>query len=196
LASPLILASASPRRKDLLQAAGFSFSVEASNIEEVKGELESPEAYCLRLALEKSRDVAASNTKAIVIGADTIVANVTEILEKPADKAHALEMLRSLSGGKHLVHTAFAITCLKTSLSISKVVTTEVFFRDLSEIELEHYVSSDEPFDKAGSYGIQGFASCFVEKIQGSYSNVVGLPLAEIVFELENLGVSRFIEKI
>lgn len=188
----LVLASASPRRSELLSLAGYSFRVEKSSIEEFREASESPKDYCKRLALEKSNHVASSHPQSYVIGADTIVATSNQVLEKPENAKHAREMLEMLSGGEHLVHTAFAITCIESSISVSKVLSTKVFFRELSSKEVEYYVSTEEPFDKAGAYGIQGFASCFVEKIEGSYSNVVGLPLSELVDELETLGINRF----
>jgi septum formation protein len=193
----LILASVSPRRKELLSQAGFKFKVIASAFDETSAEVEDPEKLAQQLAFSKAEQVAQQFPESLVLGADTIVvlpgeAGAIEILGKPADEAQARAMLGKLSKRAHLVITAFALFCVEKEINIKKSVSTIVNFRELGEAEISNYLSTPEPYDKAGAYGIQGFAGCFVSSIEGSYSNVVGLPLSEVTQELEKLGVERF----
>lgn len=173
----LILASASPRRAELLRAAGFHFEVDPSHVEERPRGGEPPEDYTLRVARDKARDVAARPTSAgrIVMGADTEVVVDQRILGKPRDGSHAAEMLRLLSGRAHDVLTAIVIC--RESGEISEVVETRVYFSALTDEEIRDYVRTGEPMGKAGAYAIQGYAARFVERIEGSWSNVVGLPI-------------------
>ena len=167
----IVLASASPRRADLLRAAGIEFEVIAADIDERVLAGESPEAYVRRLAEEKAKAVAPCAGGRPVLAADTVVVIDGAILGKPADAADARRMLQLLSGRSHAVLTA---VCLN---SVSRVEITAVEFDRLSPDEIDWYVASGEPMDKAGAYAIQGLASRFVTSITGSYSNVVGLPV-------------------
>lgn len=190
----LVLASASPRRKQLLNTSGIPFLVLISDIEEKPKEGESAKDYVRRNAQEKALAVSSRLTQdEFVLSADTIV--VTEeghILEKPLDNAHAAEMLHQLSGRFHLVYTAYSLFQNKKEFT-TKVIETKVFFRKLSTDEISSYIATGEPFDKAGSYGIQGAAMSFVERIEGSYTNVMGLPLSHVIVDLETLaGIKPF----
>lgn len=189
----IILASASPRRRDLLRAAGFEHEVIVANIEEKRRQGERPEDYVQRNAKEKALAVCSTQpvavAKAIVLAADTIVvAFDNEVLEKPVDAQDARRMLGKLSARTHRVLTGFAL-CNGTTGEIieCKTVQTQVLFRNLFADEVEQYICSGEPFDKAGSYGIQGQALTFVESIEGSYTNVVGLPMSHVVLSLRRI---------
>lgn len=175
----LILASASPRRRELLAGLGLPFSVVVSGLEERPWPREKPASYALRNAAEKARAVAALHPTSVVLAADTIVVLGDQILEKPADTAHATAMLRLLSGREHVVMTG---VCVWRPLpggfhEAADTVHTRVVFRALSEADIAAYVATGEPMDKAGAYAIQGGAAEFVERIDGPYDNVVGLPL-------------------
>lgn len=174
----LILASNSPRRRELLQNAGFDFEVRPSGIEETRLPDESPEDFARRLARDKSLEVARqSEAGSLVLGADTVVAVNGEILEKPVDAADAARMLRTLSGRAHRVITAVCLIRAPENILAWRHETTSVTFGNLTYEEIETYVASGEPFDKAGGYAIQGLASRFVPRIDGCYFNVVGLPI-------------------
>ena len=176
---PLILASSSPRRRELLAQAGFTFEVRAADIDESRHAGEQPMDYVRRLALEKAQAIAARNPGAVVLGADTTVVLEGEVLNKPADRADAERMLRLLSGRTHQVHTGLAV--VGGSGRQSHVETTDVVFRAIAEEELAAYLASGDPMDKAGAYGIQGYAARWIPRIEGDYFNVVGLPLAAVV---------------
>ena len=180
----VILASASSRRRSLLQEIGLNFEVIESQAEEKPMPGETPREFVLRAARDKAGAVAAGNNEAWVLGADTVVVCDNMILGKPRDAGHAAEILQTLSGRSHLVHTGFCLQNEKEGVAVSRVVTTEVFFSPFSREIAAGYVATGEPLDKAGAYGIQGCGGFLVEKINGSYSNVVGLPLAEVVEEL------------
>jgi septum formation protein len=171
----LILASSSPRRADLLAAAGYEFLVAPCDVDErpLSGEL--PRAYVIRVAEEKARAAQTVEPSDVVLAADTTVALGDDILGKPADEAEAAAMLRRLAGREHLVHTGVAVR--RGSGLISGAATTRVRFLQMSEAEIGWYVASGEADGKAGAYGIQGRAGRFVDWIEGSYSNVVGLPM-------------------
>lgn len=174
---PLILASASPRRKSLLAFIQPNFTCIAANIVEQRQAGETPAAYVQRLALEKAQAVAAAHPQAGVLGSDTIVVVNQEVLEKPRDKAHFQHMMAKLSGATHQVYTA---VCLHSPQGVWQVlVTTDVTFRVVTAAEIEAYWASGEPQDKAGGYGIQGLAGKFVAHLSGSFFAVVGLPLME-----------------
>ena len=177
----IILASASPRRVELLRAAGIDHDVIVANIDERVRPGEAPRAYVQRLAEEKARAVGAQAPGSLVLGADTVVVLAASMLGKPKDAAEAARMLRALSGRSHEVLTGIAL--LRAGACISRVAATQVEFAPLSDADIEAYVASGEPMDKAGAYAIQGLASRFVTRIEGSYSNVVGLPVA-LVWEL------------
>jgi septum formation protein len=177
----LVLASQSPRRSELLRLAGFTFRVRSRPVEEMRAPGEAPRDYAMRLAREKA-EAAWEARNEVVLGADTIVVlgDVfgSRVLEKPADHAGAREMLQSLSGRSHTVITGI---CLKHPHGvIVDAESTEVTFAELDSAEIDAYVTSGEPMDKAGAYGIQGPASKFVERIAGCYFNVMGLPLARV----------------
>ncbi|MFN8641869.1 MAG: Maf family protein [Candidatus Binatia bacterium] len=173
---PLVLASASPRRAELLEAAGYEFDVDTADVDETPRPGEAPEAYVQRLALAKALAVAARHTEAMVLGADTTVVVDGTILGKPADAAEARTMLQRLAGHAHEVLTGVALVC--GPWTRVEVATTRVWFLPLTPEEIDGYVASGEPMDKAGAYAIQGRASRFASRIDGSYSNVVGLPVA------------------
>jgi septum formation protein len=192
----LILASASPRRAELLRAARIAFETRAVDIDETALPDESPDAHVRRLAEEKARAVHAKRRDAVVLGADTVVVVDDQILGKPRDEEDAARMLRMLSGRAHDVLTGVAVippAGLKTGRSRDgrsqglavEVDRTRVWFSPLTDDEIAWYVATREPMDKAGAYAIQGFASRFIERIEGSYSNVVGLPVA-LVYRLLN----------
>ncbi|HEX5411524.1 MAG TPA: Maf family protein [Terriglobia bacterium] len=174
----LILASNSPRRRELLRNAGFQFDVRPSGIAEARLPNESPEDFARRLARDKALDVARqSQAGCVVLGADTVVSVNGEILEKPVDSADAARMLQILSGRTHRVITGVCLVRAPESVLAWRHETTSVTFRKLTDEEIESYVASGEPFDKAGGYAIQGLASRFVPRIEGCYFNVVGLPI-------------------
>lgn len=171
----LVLASRSPRRAELLSAAGIPFVVRAADIDETVRADESPQDYVLRVAEEKAAAVDASEDD-IVLGADTIVLLGSEIMGKPKDADDAGRMLAALAGRGHEVITGI---CLRRDGRVVRdLCTTAVWFNALTADEIADYVASGEPMDKAGAYAIQGLASRFIERIEGSYSNVVGLPVA------------------
>jgi septum formation protein len=176
----LILASASPRRAELLRAAGFEFDIVAVGVDETVRDGESPAAYVSRLAAEKSaraaRVVGVAGDSAIVLGADTAVVVDGEILGKPVDDVDAAGMLRRLSGRRHEVLTGVSLRRAATELG--RVEISAVDFAPLTDEEIAWYVASGEGRDKAGAYAIQGLASRFIPRIEGSYSNIVGLPVA------------------
>jgi septum formation protein len=187
----LILASASPRRRDLLTQAGYAFAVEAADIDESRHEGEEAGAYVLRLAEEKARAVFMrhqvvdiESAPLVVLGADTSVVCDGEILGKPMDVEDATRMLRMLSGRSHRVLTGIAV--VTPAGTTSDVESTEVTFSRISEAELAAYCATGEPMDKAGAYGIQGYAARWIPRIDGCYFNVMGLPIARTVRLIED----------
>jgi len=184
-AMELVLVSQSPRRRELLERAGFRFTAAVSGLEELRDPGEAPEAYAMRLARDKAEAVRLRPGQA-ALGADTVVVVDGQVLEKPADAADARHMLELLSGRCHLVITGI---CLRTpSETLVEAESTRVYFRELSREEIEEYVATGEPMDKAGGYAIQGFASKFIYRIEGCYFNVVGLPVARLYGMLNRLG--------
>ena len=180
----LILASASPRRRDLLRQAGFAFEVRVASVNEVPLPDESAEDFARRAARDKALDVAApAPSDSLVLGADTVVVADSEILGKPADAQDAARMLKLLSGVTHRVITGVCLVRAPARVEALAHETTFVTFGALDEQEIASYVASGEPSDKAGAYGIQGLASKFVTRIEGCYFNVVGLPVA-LVYDL------------
>jgi nucleoside triphosphate pyrophosphatase len=174
----LILASASDRRKELLRSAGFDFEARASHVEEIRLDGESAEGYTCRIAREKARAVGSSaETGSVVLGADTEVVVNGETLGKPAGPEDAARMLRQLAGRTHQVITGVCVHLAPEGPEDSKYEITLVTFAAMNEQEIQEYVQSGEPMDKAGAYAIQGLAAKFVTRIEGSYSNVVGLPI-------------------
>jgi septum formation protein len=174
----LILASGSPRRKHLLNEAGLLFEVIESGVIEDKREEETAPDFVLRMATAKALAVSAKARGAMVLGADTIVEIDGDILGKPGNPEHAREMLQRLSGRTHNVITAFAIAKDRRILESQSAI-TQVRFRQLSEREITEYVAGSEPYDKAGGYAAQGTGAAFIAHIEGSYTNVMGLPLKE-----------------
>ena len=188
-APKLILASASPRRRELLKAAGFDFEVLPASIPEVAKKGESPEQFVRRMAQEKAEAVwrkLPQPRRHPVLAADTVVVLGNQLLGKPADAEEAREMLRALSGNEHLVLTGLCLVYLlpqgpaiATEPTVDvRVASTVVKFSKLTELEIQEYVASGEPLDKAGAYAIQGRASKYVEWVRGCYFNVVGLPVS------------------
>jgi septum formation protein len=184
----IILASASPRRAELLESAGIRFDVVPAHIDETPLPDELPIDHVLRLAREKAAEVALGESGHFFVGADTIVLCDEEIMGKPRDNEDAARMLRKLSGRAHQVITGFAVMEKGTDRHVSLAVSTDVVFKKLADEEIAAYVATGCPLDKAGAYAIQGGAACMVERIDGSYTNVVGLPLCELVEALREMG--------
>ena len=181
----LILASASPRRAELLQQIGIKFRVEAAAIDESRNVQEQPFDLVTRLAGEKAKSKLPCN--GVVLAADTIVLDDDAILGKPTDRDHAVGMLKRLANRTHRVVTAICLT--DNSRTVTDVVSTLVTLRPITQAEAEFYWQSGEPLDKAGGFAIQGLGAVFVKDIQGSYSNVVGLPLFETAAMLDSFGI-------
>ena len=177
----IILASESPRRKYLLEQAGLTFTVVPSRFDEGSVEPTTPKQTVTMLADAKAAEVSARYPSSWVIGADTIVCIDGRILGKPASEQKACEMLRRLSGRTHQVFTGYSIVCGSKNRHFSDTVTTDVVFKDLTEDEIQWYIRTNEPFDKAGAYAIQGLGTFLVRRINGSYTNVVGLPVCEVI---------------
>lgn len=188
----LILASKSPRRRYLLKQAGLSFSVIPGDFDENSIAPTEPSRYVRKLAEAKAREVAVRYPRSWVIGADTIVLIDGTILGKPASITEARTMLNHLSGKTHHVLTGYAILCLAKERSFSETVQTAVCFKKLTDKEIEWYIHTQEPFDKAGAYAIQGLGTFIVKSINGSYTNVVGLPVCEVISFLIQEGVLGF----
>ena len=184
----LVLASQSPRRRELLALAGFRFSVRAKPVKELRRAGEAPVDYVRRLAREKA-EAAWQSADEIVLGADTTVAIDDRVLEKPADADDARAMLRLLSGREHTVITGICL--LHRDRIIVDHASTQVRFAPLSESEIDDYIASGEPFDKAGAYAIQGLASKFVESVNGCYFNVMGLPLSLVYRHWKSLAAAE-----
>ena len=182
--SRLILASKSPRRSELLKKAGLTFSVIPSDFDEDTVALSNPDSDVVTLAESKALDVSRKHPDAWVIGADTIVLIGRKILGKPASAEEAFEMLQRLSGKTHQVLTGYCICCKKKNRVFSETVKTDVNFKRLTDAEINWYIQTGEPFDKAGGYAIQGIGSFLVRSINGSYTNVVGLPVCEVMEHL------------
>jgi septum formation protein len=176
---PLVLASASPRRAELLAAAGFTFEIAPADVDETPAGSEPPDEYALRVARAKAQlIVLARSSDAVVLAADTVVVGDGRLMGKPVDRMDAASMLRSLSGRIHEVHTAVVLRT--RDRRAEEIVTTRVRFQPLSDAEIDWYLDTGEPDGKAGAYGIQGRASRFIDWIEGSWSNVVGLPISTV----------------
>jgi len=185
----LILASKSPRRSYLLKQAGLEFSIIPSSFNEYSVTLSSPESYVRKLAEGKAKDISDKHPDSWVIGADTIVLIRNTVLGKPDSDDDARRMLKRLSGKTHQVLTGYCICCKKKNRFFSETIKTDVLFKELSDEEIDWYIHTGEPFDKAGAYAIQGLGTFLVKRINGSYTNVVGLPVCEIVEFLIKEGV-------
>jgi septum formation protein len=178
--SSLVLGSASPRRVALLRTLGVDFTVQASEVPEVATPGESAAAFASRLAREKGLAVAQLRPDSWVLAADTVVVIGEQILGKPADEAEARDMLRRLSGRRHEVLTAVALVAPGGALADAALVRSAVLFRSITAAQIAAYVASGEPADKAGAYAIQGGAAAFVERVDGSTTNIIGLPMDEV----------------
>ena len=183
----IILASKSPRRKQILQQVGLEFIIAVSAFDETQVKFKTPQEMVKKLSLEKAKIIAGKNPGAVIIGADTTVLYKNEIIGKPTSKQDAVRILKLLSGNIHEVVTGF--TVMQGKKSITKHVTSKVKFKQLSEAEIKAYVATGEPMDKAGGYGIQDKGGLFVEDIQGDYFNVVGLPIFAVSEVLKQFGV-------
>ena len=186
----IILASQSPRRKDLLSQIGLKFEVDPSNYQEDMSLKMDPKELAEYLSLGKAKDVAQRHKDSIIIAGDTFCVLDKEVLGKPKTKENAKAMLQKLSGRTHSIITGFAIIDTETKKQISKSVETKVYFRNISEKEIDTYIDSGEPMDFAGAYAIQHLGGLFVEKIDGDYFNIVGLPILPLTIELKNFGIN------
>jgi len=188
----IILASQSPRRKQLLELAGVNFKIIPANIDESSFSLLPPEDAVISSSKAKAKNISSKNPDYWVLAADTIVVINNKILGKPTSKSHAREMLKTLSGKTHQVLTGYTICCEDKKKSFHNVVTTEVCFKKLLEDEIDWYIHTNEPYDKAGAYAIQGIGAFIVKSINGSYTNVVGLPICEVMeFLTQNNIINR-----
>ncbi|MBA3890562.1 MAG: septum formation inhibitor Maf [Gemmatimonadaceae bacterium] len=183
----VILASASPRRRELMTLIGIPHEVRPADIDESYLAGESPHAHAERLAREKALAIAATEPEAVTIGSDTIVVIGGKVLGKPRDRDHARSMLRQLSGRTHEVMTGVAVS--REGRTVSGVETVRVAFRKLTDPEIDAYIDTGEPMDKAGAYGIQGFGATIVSKVNGDYFAVMGLPLNRLARQLETVGL-------
>jgi septum formation protein len=188
----IILASNSPRRKELLRQIGVTFTSDPADVDERILPSEGAEEYAIRVAQDKARVAAERAGTGIIIAADTIVLLGTTILGKPADRRDAERMLDMLSGRMHTVITGMAVMDAATGRTMSRVVTTKVWFRNLTKEEIAAYVATGEPLDKAGAYGIQERGALLVQKIEGCYFNVVGLPLSVLGEILPDFGINPY----
>ncbi len=186
----IILASSSPRRKSLLEQLGLKFKVIPSTAYESVLPGLTPAELVEVLAKEKAHQVALQLTSGIVIGADTVVVWRGEIMGKPASPQEAVGMLKRLRADVHEVYTGLALIDAASGESITGREMTRVYFKDITDAEIESYVATEEPLDKAGAYAVQGKAAIFIERIEGCYTNVVGLPLARLATMLKHFGVS------
>jgi septum formation protein len=173
----------------LLQEAGIVFSVAPSNTAEYQHEGESPDAYALRVAQEKAQEVARQHPGSWVLAADTIVELDGQVFGKPQDTEDGFRMLRSLSGRIHQVKTAFVLLDGAGQVRESQVVSSQVIFKSLADEQIRDYIATGEPFDKAGAYAVQGLGAVLVEQVEGSYTNVVGLPIEEVLAALRLVGI-------
>ncbi|MGL4911371.1 MAG: Maf family protein [Romboutsia sp.] len=176
----IILASASPRRKEILENTNVKFDIIKSEIDEVILDQELPPEVVMRLAFEKAMDIASKNEDSLVIGADTVVVLDNTILGKPKDEEDAFDMINKLSGKTHQVVTGISLINLNVNKKIIDYVVSNVKFKDLSKEDIIDYIKTNESLDKAGAYGIQGYGALLVEEIQGDYFNIVGLPISRL----------------
>lgn len=184
-----ILASASPRRRELLISIGLEFDVLPSHVPEVHREGEAPEEYVARLSRDKAHALASEHPNRWVIAADTTVLLNDQLLEKPVDAADAARMLGTIAGKTHIVYTGVTLENVSLDYRETRVAESEVRMLPLSPSEIEWYVRTGEPLDKAGAYAVQGVGAMFIDSIHGSYTNVVGLPLATLFQMLRKAGI-------
>jgi septum formation protein len=185
----LILASASPRRRELLASIGIRFDVVPSNVPEARQDGEAPEEYVARLSRDKAEVIARQYPSRWIVAADTTVLLGDELLEKPVDPADAARMLATIAGRTHIVYSGVTVQCLDRQHRETRVSESEVRMLPLSSSEIEWYVGTGEPLDKAGAYAVQGIGAMFIDSIHGSYTNVVGLPLALLFQMLRKAGL-------
>jgi septum formation protein len=186
--TPLVLASQSPRRKELLAILGLPFSVVPSSIDETATRGETPETFVARVAKEKGMEVASRVSQSVVLSADTVVTIDGEILGKPADEQEAVGMLRKLSGRDHWVYTAVCVVNQVKQETREGLDRTRVWFNPINDAQILDYVRRENVLDKAGAYAIQGYAGIFIPRIEGNYFNVMGLPLPLVYELLSNWG--------
>ena len=184
-----ILASASPRRRELLASIGLDFDVLPSHVPEVHQDGEAPEEYVARLSRDKADALANEYPNRWVIAADTTVLLDEQLLEKPANKADAMRMLGMIAGRTHVVYTGVTLENVERKYRDTRVAESEVRMLPLSDEDIEWYIGTGEPLDKAGAYAVQGIGAMFIESIHGSYTNVVGLPLATLFQMLRRAGL-------
>jgi septum formation protein len=189
----IILASGSPRRKELLERLNIDFDIIVSDLDEDSIEQSKPDDFVEKLAYEKAKSVSMLiNKDSLVIGCDTVVVYNNEILGKPKNNEQAISFLKKLSGSNHQVYSGIAIIDTKSNNKYLSHEITDVYMKELSNDEIAYYIQTGEPFDKAGAYGIQGIGSLFIEKISGDYYNVMGLPLNKLYKGFNELGVNYF----
>jgi len=184
-----ILASASPRRRELLASIGLTFEVIPSHVPEVRDEHESPEEYVARLSREKAQAIASRYPDEWIIAADTTVLLGEQLLEKPLDDADARRMLATIAGRTHIVYTGVTLQNVSGGWCETRIAESEVRMLPLSSEDIAWYVKTGEPLDKAGAYAVQGIGAMFIDSIHGSYTNVVGLPLANLFQMLRKAGI-------
>jgi len=185
----VILASASPRRKELLEKLGLKFRVEPGSYKEDIPAGSEPHELARKISLGKAAAVAAKHPNAVVIAADTFIVLGSRIMGKPHTEEEARKMLKAISGRPHSVITGFSLIDTDKNKALSKTVETRVYIRELTPDEIDAYVKTKEPLDKAGAYAIQGLGAIFVERIEGDYSNVIGLPLSALAGALKKFGI-------
>ena len=190
----LVLASSSPRRRELLTMLGIAFEVIPSHVDEEEIDGETPGEHVTRLSQAKVREVGKTFPARWILGADTIVFIDGVVLGKPRTTTDAQCMLRKLSGREHTVMTGFYIYHPERNQSAGTVVESRVAIKKLTENEIDGYIKTGEPFDKAGAYAVQGIGMFMIEKVSGSHTNVIGLPVCEVVSALKSLGAIRFLE--
>lgn len=188
----IVLASASPRRKEILALTGLRFSVEPSDYEEMLDHTVNPHVLAKRLSLEKARAVAGKYKDALIIAADTFIAFKGKLLGKPHTSKEALKMLTMLNGKSHLVITGYTVLDTGTGRKITRSAETKVWLKKMTAQEIDAYVATKEPIDKAGAYAIQGRGAVILKKIEGDYLNVVGLPLFDLADSLKKFGIKLF----
>ncbi|CEN79665.1 Maf family protein [Paraclostridium sordellii] len=190
----IILASGSPRRREILANTNAKFDVLTSDVDERIFKFEEPTQLVLRLAFEKCMDIAINNPESLVIGADTIVVLDNEILGKPKNEDEAFEMLSKLSNREHQVITGMSIVNIESNKKIADYTISNVKFKNLTDQDIRDYISTGECLDKAGSYGIQGYGALLVKEIQGDYFNIVGLPISKLSDILKaNFNINLFL---
>ncbi|SRR5579875_951137 len=191
---PLVLASTSPRRRQLLQGAGLGFEIVESGVDEQMRQSESGRSFALRMACEKALAVSGRRPDALVLGADTVVEIEGEILGKPQTPDEARSMLQKLSGRVHRVFTGFALA-RRSIIVESAAVLSQVRFRELARADIERYIATQEPYDKAGGYAVQGEAGEFIAAVEGSITNVMGLPIDEVLEALRRHGIGNLLAR-